>query len=151
MTISQELYQQLILDHNKNPRNFGVMKTASHKAEGFNPVCGDHYHVFADVGADGVITEVKFDGTGCAISKASASLMTQAIKGKTVAEAKAIFEQFHAMVLRKLDPDKDENKLGKLAVFSGIWQYPARVKCAALSWHTLNGALNESQEPITTE
>lgn len=151
MTISQELYQQLILDHNKNPRNFGVMKTASHKAEGFNPVCGDHYHVFADVGADGVITEVKFDGTGCAISKASASLMTQAIKGKTVAEAKAIFEQFHAMVLRKLDPDKDENKLGKLAVFSGIWQYPARVKCAALSWHTLNGALNESQESITTE
>lgn len=150
MTISDELYQQLILDHNKKPRNFGVIENPSHHAEGFNPVCGDHYNVYAVIN-DGIVTDLKFDGAGCAISKASASMMTQAIKGKSVEDAKALFEEFHAMVLRKLDPEKVENNLGKLTVFSGIWQYPARVKCAALCWHTLNGALNKSQDPITTE
>ncbi len=144
-----ELYQQVILDHNKNPRNFKEMPGFTHFAEGYNPLCGDHLKVYAKISND-VIEEVSFVGDGCAISKASASLMTTSLKGKKLAEAKTLFEQFQHLIKGELNPDKDPNVLGKLAVFSGIWHYPARVKCASLSWHTLKGAL-DNMKSISTE
>ena len=149
MSISHELYQQVILEHNKKPQNFKKLEHATHTAEGYNPLCGDHLHVFLKVEGD-KIAEVTFDGSGCAISKASASMMTAALKGKTTTEAKNLFEEFHNLVLGKLHPDRDPHHLGKLKVFSGIWQYPSRIKCAALSWHTMKGALNKVQS-ISTE
>ena len=145
-----ELYQQVILEHNKKPRNFKKIENATHVAEGYNPLCGDHLWIYANVDKNGVIEEVSFDGSGCAISKASASMMTASLKGKTVPEAKELFEQFHKLVVGDLKPDRDANELGKLAIFSGIWQYPSRVKCAILGWHTLNGAL-EKQKTVSTE
>lgn len=145
-----ELYQQVILEHNKKPRNFKKLDDATHCAEGYNPLCGDQLMVYLRVNADKIIEEVTFEGDGCAISKASSSMMTQALKGKTVEEAKTLFEQFHNLVIGELNPDKDENVLGKLAIFSGIWHFPARVKCASLAWHTMNGAL-EDQKSVTTE
>ena len=151
MNITDELYQQVILDHNKKPRNFQALESPTHSAEGFNPLCGDHYHVYAQVNNDGIVESITFEGSGCAISKASASMMTQAIKGKTEVEAKKLFDQFHRLVTGDLKPDQEENDLGKLEVFKGIWKYPTRVKCAALCWHTLNGALSKEEEPITTE
>ena len=149
MTVSHELYQQVILEHNKKPRNFKKLEHPTHTAEGYNPLCGDHLYVFLKL-EDDKIADVAFDGSGCAISKASASMMTAAIKGKTTAEAKNLFEEFHNLVLGKLHPDRDPNHLGKLTVFSGIWQYPSRIKCAALSWHTMKGALTKVQS-ISTE
>ncbi|OGX05502.1 MAG: SUF system NifU family Fe-S cluster assembly protein [Omnitrophica WOR_2 bacterium GWA2_47_8] len=144
-----ELYQQVILEHNKKPRNFKQLTDSTHFAEGYNPLCGDHLKVFLHLKGD-VIDDISFVGDGCAISKASASLMTTALKGKTVKEAETLFEQFHHLIKGELNPDKDPNILGKLAVFSGIWHYPARVKCASLSWHTLKGAL-ENKKSISTE
>jgi nitrogen fixation NifU-like protein len=145
------LYQEVILDHNKNPKNFKKLKEASLDAEGFNPVCGDHYHIYLQVDKDDKIIDISFDGQGCAISKASASMMTVALKGKTTSEAKVLFEEFHRLLTGKLNPDEEENHLGKLKIFSGIWKYPARVKCAGLSWHTLNAALEGSNETVKTE
>jgi len=145
----QELYQQTILEHNRSPRNFKKIERPTHFAEGYNPLCGDHLNIYINLDGD-VIKEIAFDGSGCAISKASASMMTSALKGKTVAEAKTIFDQFHKLVIGELKPDRDPNILDKLTVFSGIWQYPARVKCAVLSWHTMKGALDQVKT-ISTE
>ena len=144
-----ELYQQTILEHNRNPRNFKKLEGATHVAEGYNPLCGDHLWVYAII-SDGIIQEAAFEGSGCAISKASASMMTTALKGKTVAEAKVLFNEFHRLVIGDLKPDAGPNHLDKLAVFSGIWQYPSRVKCASLGWHTMNGALDK-QQTVSTE
>jgi len=147
---TQDLYQQVIIEHHKKPRNFRKIEKPSHQAEGFNPLCGDHLWVYMNVNEAGTIDDISFEGDGCAISKASASMMTQNLKGKTVAEANAIFHDFHKMVLGQLDPETDANVLGRLAIFSGIWKYPARVKCAALAWHTMNGALS-NEATISTE
>jgi nitrogen fixation protein NifU and related proteins len=147
---TQDLYQQVIIDHHKKPRNFRKIEKPSHQAEGFNPLCGDHLWVYMNVNAAGTIDDISFEGDGCAISKASASMMTQNLKGKTVADSTAIFNDFHKMVLGQLDPEKDAHVLGRLAIFSGIWKYPARVKCAALAWHTMNGALS-NEATISTE
>ena len=145
-----ELYQQTILEHNRHPRNFKKLEGATHAAEGYNPLCGDHLWVFMKINQQNVIEEASFEGSGCAISKASASMMTAAIKGKTVDEAKVLFREFHDLVIGQLKPDEKPNNLGKLAVFSGIWQYPSRVKCASLSWHTMNGSL-EKKTSVSTE
>ena len=139
-----ELYQSVILDHNRKPRNFGALEGANRQADGKNPLCGDHVTVELVVGGDPeTIEEVRFTGQGCAISKASASLMTAAVKGKTRAEADALFARFHAMVLGESAGDKAE--LGQLVVFSGVSRFPVRVKCASLAWHTLRAALAEGE------
>ena len=145
-----ELYQQTILEHNRNPRNFKKIEGATHAAEGYNPLCGDHLWIYMNVNAQDVIEEVAFEGSGCAISKASASMMTTALKGKTIDEANVLFHEFHNLVIGELKPDTQENHLGKLAVFSGIWQYPSRVKCASLSWHTMHGAIAKTKT-VSTE
>ena len=143
MSELQELYQSLILDHNRNPRNFGPLDGADRHAEGFNPLCGDQVKV--DVKLDGDrVADIKFTGNGCAISKASASLMTTAVKGKTVAEAEALFEGFHGLVTGTAVPEDPKKTLGKLAIFAGVAEFPVRVKCATLAWHTLKDALKES-------
>lgn len=147
---NHELYQQVILEHNKNPRNFRKLEPATHHAEGYNPLCGDHLQLFLNVTPDGIINDITFEGAGCAISKASASMMTQYLKGKTVDEAKIIFTQFQKLVVGELNPDRDQHTLGKLAIFSGIWQYPSRIKCAILSWHTMKGALEQTKS-VSTE
>lgn len=151
---TQDLYQQVIIEHHKKPRNFRKIEPATHQAEGFNPLCGDHLWVYLNISATGLIDDISFLGDGCAISKASASMMTQSLKGKTVTEARAIFVDFHKMVTGQLNPDDDtegtENILGRLKVFSGIWKFPARVKCAALGWHTMTGAL-ANETTISTE
>lgn len=143
MSTQADLYQQVILEHNKKPRNYGKLEPSTHAAEGFNPLCGDHLWVYLRVGAQGLIDEVTFEGSGCAISKASASMMTVSLKGKTPDQARQLFKEFHGLLLGDLKPDEHPNELGKLKIFSGIWQYPSRVKCAALSWHAMNGALSE--------
>jgi nitrogen fixation NifU-like protein len=145
-----ELYQQTILEHNRNPRNFKKLEGATHVAEGYNPLCGDHLWVYVKVNAGGIIEEAAFEGQGCAISKASASMMTASLKGKSVDQANELFEEFHKLVIGELKPDEHPNHLEKLAVFSGIWQYPARVKCASLGWHTMHGAL-QKEKSISTE
>ncbi len=147
MSELEELYQQVILDHNKSPRNFRAIADASHKAEGYNPLCGDQVTVYLKL-EGGVIQDVAFQGSGCAISKASASIMTAEIKGKTKAEAKELFENVHRMLTG--DPDS-ANRLGKLVILSGVCKFPARVKCATLAWHTVNTALDGGRESVTTE
>jgi nitrogen fixation NifU-like protein len=142
-----DLYQELILDHNKRPRNCGHLASPNHAADGYNPLCGDKVHVELLV-EDGRIADVAFEGSGCAISTASASLMGEAIKGKTVAEARALFERFHVLVTEESDVPKD---LGKLRAFAGVRRYPARVKCATLAWHTLTAALEDERGTVTTE
>ncbi len=149
MSDLRELYQEVILDHNKRPRNFGPLPEANHHAEGVNPLCGDHLTVYVDV-ERGVITRVAFEGAGCAISRASASLMTDAVKGKRIEEAEQLFEQFRRMVVSGAD-DPVESSLGKLNVLCGVREFPARVKCASLAWHTLHAALAEKEETVTTE
>ncbi len=148
MSDHDDLYQEIILDHNKSPRNRRRIEDADHSAEGYNPLCGDHVSVFLNV-QDGVVTEATFEGSGCAISTASASLMTEAVKGKTLAEAKALFEKFHGLVTG--EDERSERSLGKLEVFSGVCQYPARVKCATLAWHTVRAALDKDDEAVSTE
>jgi nitrogen fixation NifU-like protein len=151
MTVhTDELYQQVILEHNRKPRNYAELEHPSHAAEGYNPLCGDHLKVYLQVSAAGVIEDLAFMGDGCAISKASASMMTAALKGKTIADARSLFEEFQKLVKKELDPEKDPHHLGKLTVFSGIWKYPARVKCATLAWHTMKGAL-ENSKVVSTE
>lgn len=138
-----QLYQSVILDHNRNPRNFRSMGDADRSAEGYNPLCGDRLKVWLRMNGD-TIEDVSFEGSGCAISKASASLMTTAIKGKRVAEVNQMFELFHRMVTGQLGEDGEKKPLGKLAVFSGVSEFPMRVKCASLSWHALKNALTET-------
>jgi nitrogen fixation NifU-like protein len=148
----QELYQQVILDHNKNPRNFGVLKLATNRAEGHNPLCGDHIDVFAVVD-NGIIKELKFNGAGCAISKASASIMTTMLVGKTIDQAKTLYDDFHKIVTADMNDRIDTLDLGKLAVFCGVREFPARVKCASLAWRTMIQALesNENNFKISNE
>ena len=149
MSELSELYQQVILDHNKKPRNFHKLADANRSAEGYNPLCGDHLNVYLRVENDQVL-DVSFEGSGCAIWKASASMMTQAVKGKTKAEAELLFDEFHRMATGELDEENDPNNLGKLKIFAGVREFPARVKCATLSWHTMRAAL-EGEESATTE
>lgn len=146
----RELYQQMILSHNKNPKNFRIIENPSHYAEGHNPLCGDNLNVYLTLDGEGVIQDISFQGSGCAISKSAASMMTEILKGKREEEARELFEQYHNLVTGKLDPEKNEHKLGKLTIFSGIWEYPARVKCASLSWHTVKAALDK-EEVVSTE
>jgi nitrogen fixation NifU-like protein len=150
MSELQDLYQELILDHNKRPRNRRKLDDPDRHAEGFNPLCGDRVSVYLKLDGE-VITDVAFEGGGCAISTASASLMTEALKGKTVAEAKALFERFHDLVMGESDGNGDGPALGKLEVFSGVSRYPARVKCASLVWHAVNAALEDKNEVVSTE
>ena len=152
-----DLYQEVILDHNRRPHNFRAIDAASAKQEGYNPLCGDRLTLYLTLD-DEVIKDAAFQGSGCAISKASASLMTDAVKGKTVAEARELFEQFHAMITS--DPDTPPADLGKLSVFAGVREFPTRIKCASLAWHTMKPAvehqtsalaLSEVEGPVSTE
>ena len=149
MASLQGLYQEMILDHNRAPLNFRRMEDANRRAEGNNPLCGDRLTVWLRV-EDGRIQDAAFQGSGCAISKASASLMTAAVKGKSQAEAEALFERFRGLVTGTLD-EKDTETLGKLAVFSGLSEFPIRVKCASLSWHALKAALEQPDAVVSTE
>jgi nitrogen fixation NifU-like protein len=144
-----DLYQEVILEHSKAPRNFKRLESANRHAEGFNPLCGDRCSVFIDYEGD-AIKEIGFQGSGCAISRASASMMTQMLKGKTKEEALKLFDQFHGLVTGKEELATNEAELGKLKVFAGVSKFPARVKCATLAWHTLQSALNK-QEVVSTE
>ncbi|MBI4546545.1 MAG: SUF system NifU family Fe-S cluster assembly protein [Ignavibacteriae bacterium] len=150
MPALNELYQEIILDHNKSPRNFRKMPDATRKVEGYNPLCGDHYTVYVKL-EDDIIKDISFEGAGCAISKASASVMSATVKGKTKAEAEELFESFHTLVTGKMDGMAEISTLGKLAAFSGVSEFPARVKCATLAWHTLKAALEAKEEVVTTE
>jgi nitrogen fixation NifU-like protein len=148
MSELDDLYQEVILDHNKKPRNFHRLEEANRTAEGFNPLCGDQITLYLLV-QDDVIRDIAFQGSGCAISKASASLMTSILKGKSEREAEALFGRFHDLVTS--DAPADSAALGKLAVFSGVREFPARVKCASLAWHTLRAALAGERQTATTE
>lgn len=151
MSEMRELYQEVILDHGRKPRNFRALDDANREGHGHNPLCGDKLVVRAKV-KDGIVEDLAFDGAGCAISMASASLMTEALKGKPEAEARALFERFHEMVTGDEEVTLEQlEDLDKLAVFSGVRDYPLRVKCATLSWHTLNAALDQSDEKVVTE
>jgi nitrogen fixation NifU-like protein len=150
MSELRELYQSVILDHNKHPRNFGEIEAANRSADGFNPLCGDKIRVTL-VLEDGVVKKVAFNGAGCAISTASASLMTESIKGKTVDEIQGLFEGFHELVAGDPKIAADASGLGKLAVFGGVREFPVRVKCATLAWHTMKSALEGSGEIVKTE
>jgi nitrogen fixation protein NifU and related proteins len=151
MSDLRDLYQELILDHTKRPRNFGRLENATCKADGHNPLCGDKLTLFLEVEND-VVKDVRFQGSGCAISTASASMMTESIKGKTRAETETLFERFHQMLTGPDGVELEENdELGKLVVFSGVREFPVRVKCATLAWHTLNAALKHQAEPASTE
>jgi nitrogen fixation NifU-like protein len=149
MSELSELYQQVILDHNKKPRNFHKLENANRRADGYNPLCGDQLNVYLHVEGDQV-QDVSFEGSGCAISKASASMMTQAVKGKSKQEAEMLFNEFHRMATGELDEENEPNHLGKLKIFAGVRDFPARVKCATLSWHTMQAALNDQTE-VSTE
>ena len=149
MSDLRDLYQDVILEHSKAPRNYREIAAANHKAEGYNPLCGDRFTVYLDMEGDS-IRDISFQGSGCAISKASASMMTQIVKGKTKAEAEQLFDRFHKLVTGHA-PANGEAELGKLAVFSGVSEFPVRVKCATLAWHTLHAALEGKQEAISTE
>jgi nitrogen fixation NifU-like protein len=140
-----DLYQEVILDHNRRPRNYGALEQPSHRADGHNPLCGDRLSLSLRVDGE-VISEIAFQGSGCAISRASASLMTDSVKGRPVAEARALFERFHRMVTTP--PDRPVEDLGKLAALAGVREFPVRVKCASLAWHTLKAALD--REPNTS-
>lgn len=145
----RDLYQDVILEHSKSPRNYRELSPADHTAEGYNPLCGDRFTVYLTMDGDS-IREVSFQGAGCAISKASASMMTQVLKGKTKAEAEKIFERFHGLVTGRAPAENAGAELGKLAVFSGVSEFPVRVKCATLAWHTVHAAL-EGEKEATSE
>jgi nitrogen fixation NifU-like protein len=148
MSELSELYQQVILDHNKKPRNFRKLEAANHRAEGYNPLCGDQLTIYMNL-EDDLVTDVGFEGSGCAISKASASMMTQAVKGKSKEQAETLFKEFHSMVTGELDEDTEENTLGNLKIFAGVREFPVRVKCATLPWHTMHAALNKEDQTST--
>ena len=149
MSELSELYQEVILEHNKKPRNFREMETANRKAEGQNPLCGDQLTVYLEM-EDEQVKDVTFVGSGCAIFKASASMMTQAVKGKTKAEAEMLFKEFGRMVRGEMNQETEENSLGRLKIFAGVREFPARVKCASLGWHTVHAALN-GEDVVSTE
>jgi nitrogen fixation protein NifU and related proteins len=149
MSELSDLYQEVILEHNKNPRNFREIENADKIAEGHNPLCGDQLKLYLAM-EDDTVRDVAFKGSGCAISKASASMMTQVVKGKTREQAEALFGEFHRMVLGEMNEEQEENSLGKLKIFAGVREFPARVKCASLSWHTLHAALN-NEDAVSTE
>ena len=144
----RDLYQEIILEHSKSPRNYRTLEAANRTAEGYNPLCGDHFTIYVDV-EDGRIRDISFQGSGCAISKASASMMTQAVKGKRIEEAEKLFEKFHHVVTGK--NSVESNDLGKLAAFAGVSEFPIRVKCATLAWHALHAALQGEQQAVSTE
>ncbi len=139
-----DLYQQVIIDHTKSPRNFGKLEPCNHDAEGFNPLCGDQLHVYLQISDDNIIEDVKFEGQGCSISTASASLMTEALKGKSVDQFNEMFAAFHDMATADISETPDEEALGKLAVLAGVKEFPARIKCATLCWHTMKSAIEGS-------
>ena len=147
----RELYQTVILDHNKAPRNFGALDGADRQADGHNPVCGDQLTVFLKLDDADIVDDIRFEGSGCAISTASASLMTEFVKGKRLEEIEAAFERFHEVVTGPPSEPVSAPDLGKLAVFSGVREYPMRVKCATLSWHTLRAAIEGDESPAKTE
>ncbi|ATX80940.1 Fe-S cluster assembly protein SufU [Mariprofundus ferrinatatus] len=147
----RDLYQQVIVDHNKAPRNFGKLEHYNHDADGYNPLCGDRLHVYLNINDEGIIDGVSFEGEGCAISVASASLMTETLKGTPVAEFKEKFDTFQHMVTADLSEEPDTEKLGKLAVLSGVREFPSRIKCAVLCWHTMKSAVEDSSEVARTE
>ena len=146
----RDLYQEVILEHARAPRNFRELGCPVAKAEGFNPLCGDRCTVYVDI-ENGVIQDIAFQGSGCAISRSSASMMTQALKGKTPAEAEEVFRNFHGMVTGSNGVQAPRSALGKLEVFAGVSEFPARVKCATLPWHTFEAALHREREPVSTE
>jgi nitrogen fixation NifU-like protein len=150
MSALRELYQEVILDHNKSPRNYRVMENATQHVDGYNPLCGDHYTIYLKMNGD-VIEDVSFTGAGCAISKASASVMSSILKGKTREAAEELFGEFHRLVTRGSANEEDLETLGKLAAFSGVSEFPARVKCASLPWHTMHAAINGDQQHVSTE
>lgn len=150
MSDLDDLYQEVILDHNKSPRNFRVIEHADHRAEGYNPLCGDHVTVYVNLD-NGVIKDIAFQGSGCAISKASASLMTAELKGKTEAQAEALFESVHKLFTGEAGDSNAAAAVGKLAILSGVCKFPARVKCASLAWHTVHSALKGGADVATTE
>ena len=149
MSELSELYQQVILDHNKKPRNFRKLAAANHTAEGYNPLCGDQLTVYLQLENDAV-KDISFEGSGCAISKAAASMMTQAVKGTTKREAERLFTEFHKMVTGDLGDQSTPNGLGNLEIFAGVREFPVRVKCATLAWHTMQAALN-NEATVSTE
>jgi nitrogen fixation NifU-like protein len=146
----RELYQEMIIDHGRHPRNFGPLLTATHKKEGFNPLCGDKIYLYLEE-HKGVLTDIRFEGCGCAISMASASLMTEVLKEKTLAEVNELFAKFHQMVTVGDNSAELLEAMGKLAVLGGVAEFPARVKCATLAWHTLQAALTHNNKPVSTE
>jgi nitrogen fixation NifU-like protein len=153
MSDLSELYQQLILEHNKSPRNFKKLESPTHDADGYNPLCGDHYHIWLQLDGNR-ITDIGFQGSGCAISKSSASMMTSAVKGATVEEAKALFNTFHTVIMTKIGdtiPEEKIEELGSLGALAGVREFPARIKCASLAWHALNAALEQKEKNISTE
>jgi nitrogen fixation protein NifU and related proteins len=152
MTELSDLYQQVILDHNRKPRNFRVLEGANRTAEGHNPLCGDQVTIYLNV-EDGMIKDAAFQGKGCAISKASASVMTASVIGKSADEAESLFRRIHAMLIGEAASNSgaDGDGLGKLAVFAGVREFPSRIKCATLAWHTLHAALSRTAEPVSTE
>jgi nitrogen fixation NifU-like protein len=147
MSDLRDLYQETILDHNKRPRNFKKLENANRSADGYNPLCGDKVKVYLRV-EDGRVQDLSFEGSGCAISKASASVMTESLKGKSVQEVESIFKRFRDLVMGKTE---DADDLGKLVVFSGVCEFPTRVKCATLAWHALQAALQDSKQAVSTE
>jgi nitrogen fixation NifU-like protein len=150
MSDLRDLYQEVILDHSRNPRQFRVLEDANCSADGYNPLCGDKITIYLRKKGDAV-EELTFQGSGCAISMASASMMTQALGGRSTEEIQRIFESFRALVTGELDPDEAPERLGKLAVFAGVGEFPVRVKCATLAWHTLRAALAGAGQPVSTE
>jgi len=150
MSDLRDLYQEVILDHYKRPRNFRALAGTSRHVEGYNPLCGDRVTVYVKLEND-VVQEVSFQGSGCAISTASASMMTETLKGKTLAEAETLFKRFHDLVTTGADPRPDAASVGKLAVFAGVHEFPARVKCATLAWHTFHAALAGDEKTVSTE
>lgn len=146
----RDLYQELIIDHSKKPRNFRVSENARHQVKGYNPLCGDRYTIYFDLD-EGVIKDISFDGAGCAISKASASMMTASVKGRTTAEVSKLFKAFQKMILGRPGDSVDEKTLGKLSVFSGVCEFPIRVKCASLPWHALKSGIAGDRETVSTE
>jgi nitrogen fixation NifU-like protein len=150
MSDLRELYQEVIIDHGRHPRNFGAFAEANHHKEGFNPLCGDKIILHVSE-SQGVVEKIMFEGAGCAISMASASLMTEVLKGKTIQEAEIIFSAFHELVTKGVLAEELKEKLGKLVILSGVAEFPVRVKCATLAWHTLHAALHNDPNKVTTE
>jgi nitrogen fixation NifU-like protein len=146
----RELYQEMLLDHHKKPRNFGKLENANRQSEGYNPLCGDRVTIYIVLNGN-IIEDIAFEGSGCAICTASTSLMTEAVKGKTLEEVEAIFGRFHDLVTSDPDSDIDTESFGKLAIFTGVREFPVRIKCATLAWHTMKAALKDTDKPVTTE